>query len=208
MSQLQQAILLLIIGWLFGLLSPAIVDAIKLRRENIRGRAAIKAELEQLCEILVFAAFKARKAAGSLDHPFLEWLRSNLKRDKSSAAASLRAAVEAGLSTTPEDLAKVADFMATPPDKVTVLQHYPAPLLDARVAALWSFETDYQRQLLEIHKDLMLLSDIVRQSREFFQLTFSVSAANHDLLAGNLRQSYENYAERAKIVVDHVRRLK
>ena len=208
MLELSQTILLLILGWLFGLLSPAIVDAIRLRRENVRGRAAIKAELDQLSEILVFAAFQARKAAGTMDRSFLEWLRSNLKQDNSAEACSLLVMVDSGLSATPDDLAQAVELMATPADKATILQHYPAPLLDARVAALWSFETDFQRQLLEIHKDLRLLADIVVQSCEFFRLSFTeMSSANYDLAAGNLRQSYRNYAERAKIIVDHIRRL-
>ena len=205
MPELSQTILLLVLGWLFGLLSPAIVDAIRLRRENIRGRTAIKAELNQLSEILVFAAFQARRAAGTIDRPFLEWLRLTLKSDSSVAAHSLLIAVESGLSATPDELSQVAELMATPADKATILQHYPAPLLDARVAALWSFETAFQRQLLEIHKDLRLLADIVAQSREFFRLSFNeMSSANHDLAVGNLRQSYRNYAERAKIIVDHI----
>lgn len=201
-------IFVLSLGWLLGLLSPAIVDAIRLRRENARGREALSAELSQVSELLVFAAFHAHKAGGNIDRPFLEWLRTNLKGDKSSAAASLRAAVDAGLAIPDDQLGQVAALMATPSDKVTVLQVYPAPLLDSRVSALWSFETEYQRQLLEIHKDLSLLAEIVQQSREFARLTFNeLSSANRELVAGNLRQSYLNYAERARIVVDHVRRL-
>jgi len=208
MSQISETILLLVLGWLFGLLSPAIVDAIRLRRENTRGRVAIKAELEQLSEILVFATYQATKASGTIDRPFLEWLCSSLKSNKSTSAASLRAVVEAGLSAPIEELAQAVMFMATPSDKATILQHYPAPLLDARVAALWSFETDFQRQLLEIHKDMRLLADIVQQSREFFRLSFQeMSSANHDLASDNLRQSYRNYGERARIIVDHIRRL-
>jgi hypothetical protein len=208
MPQTAETIMLLVLGWLFGLLSPAVVDAIKLRRDNVRGRAAIKAELIQLSEILVLAAFQAGKAAGTLDRPFLEWLRINLLKDKSASARSLLAAVEAGLKSTPNELAQAASLMATPADKATMLQHYPAPLLDARVSALWSFETDFQRHLLEIHKDLSLLADIVEQSREYFRLSFTeMSPANHDLASGNLRQSYSNYAERARIVVDHIGRL-
>jgi hypothetical protein len=190
------------------MLSPAIVDAIRLRRENIRGRAAIQAELDQLSELLVFGAWQARKAAGTVDPPFLEWLRTNLEHDKSESARSLALAVEKLLAAQPTDLAQAAKLMATPSDKVTMLQHYPAPLLDARVAALWSFETDLQRQLLEIHKDLRLLADIVTQSREFFRLSFNeMSSANHTLAAGNLRGTYGNYAERAVIIVDHIRNL-
>lgn len=209
MPEITQTILLLILGWLFGLLSPAVVDTIRLRRENVRGRTAIKAELDQLSEILVLAAFHARKAAGTIDRPFLEWLSLSLKRDNSAAARSLLRAVESGLSATSDDLSLTAELMATPADKATILQNYPAPLLDVRVAALWSFETTFQRKLLEIHKDLRLLADIVGLSREFFRLSFNeMSSANYDLAIGNLRQSYGNYAERAKIVVDHIERLK
>ena len=89
-----------------------------------------------------------------------------------------------------------------------MLQHYPSPLLDSRVSALWTFDTDYQRKLLEIHKNLALLHGIVEQFREYFRLTFTnLSSENHERVEDNLRLSYENYAERARIIVNQTMAL-
>ena len=89
-----------------------------------------------------------------------------------------------------------------------MLQHYPSPLLDSRVSALWTFDTEYQRKLLEIHKNLHLLAGVVEYSREFFRLTFTkLGSETYDRADGNLRQSYSNYAERAQITVDKIAAL-
>jgi hypothetical protein len=102
-----------------------------------------------------------------------------------------------------------AALMATAENKATLLQHYPAPLLDARVSALWTFDTTLQRQLLELHRNLALLDTIVDQSREFFRLTFNtLSDENYTRVSDNLKQSYSEYAERAKIIVDQIETLK
>ena len=201
-------VLVLLLGWLLGLLSPAIVDAIRGAREATRGRKAIRLELAELSRVLVFAAFLAQKAAGRIDRSFLEWLCRHLEQDTSCEAQSLLTAVRAGMGATDEEIAIGAEQMATPAGSVTALQHYSAPMLDSRVSALWSFDTDYQRKLLAIHKNLALLAAIVDQSREFWRLTFNeLSSETYDRVSGNLRQCYANYAERAQIAVDAIAAL-
>ena len=200
--------LVLILGWLLGILSPLIVDGIRGRREAARGRNAIRAELAELSEVLVAAAFQARKAAGTIDRPFLQWVAKRLREVPSPKVGSLHAAVTAALQADDEDFARWAPTLGVARGKASMLQHYPAPLLDSRVSALWTFDFPYQRKLLDIHKNIALLDAIVEQFREYFRLTFTQqSPGNHVLIADNLRQSYENYAERACIVVDRIAAL-
>jgi hypothetical protein len=90
-----------------------------------------------------------------------------------------------------------------------VLQYYPIPLLDARVSALWSFDTSFQRQLLEIRRNFAILDDVVDRSRKYFDMTFTkLEGNNHELVAGNLTQTYAVYAERAVIIVNLIKSLK
>ena len=205
MSDFAQTIALLVVGWLFGLLSPAVIEAIRYRREAERGRTAILCEIKELSSVLALATFSARKAAGSLDRPFLQWFKARISTDDSEGAKSVLGIVDSMLALPDNELSKGAASTATPDTEGTMLQRYPAPLLDARVSALWTFDTAFQRQLLEIHRNLALLDGIVELSRQYFFLTFNdLPSANHRLITGNLANSYSNYAKRAQIVIDKI----
>jgi hypothetical protein len=95
--------------------------------------------------------------------------------------------------------------MVSAPGTSSMLQYYPVPLLDARVSALWTFDTDFQRRLLEIRRNVALLDDLVDRSRKYFDLTFtSLEGINGEAVRANLNQCYEMYAHRATMVVEQI----
>ena len=90
----------------------------------------------------------------------------------------------------------------------TVLQRYPVPLLDARVSALWTFDTTFQRSLLTVRQDLYLLDDLVDRARKYMDMTFlKQEGDNYRLIQENFTQACSLYAERAKGTVDRIRTL-
>ena len=200
----------LALGWLLGLLGPVIVDGIKRRRENVLGRAAILSELTELAGVLATASYGARMRLGTVDRKFLEWLKTNLEQYATTPKLQeFIPRLRTQLSWTDDQLHAVAQHMSADDGKGTMLQHYPVPLLDARVSALWSFETSFQRQLLEIRRNVAILDDVVERSRKYFDMTFTkLEGDNYELIAGNLAQTYELYAERAMVIVDQIKSLR
>ena len=197
------------LGWLLGLLAPVIVDAIKRRRENNLGRIAITSELRELGCMLSTAAYGARMRLGTVDREFLEWLKSDLEHHASTPEfQAFVPRLRKQLSWTEEELSAVATHMSADDGKGTMLQKYPVPLLDARVSALWSFDTTFQRELLAIRQNLGMLEDVVDRSRKYFDMTFTkMEEENHRLVAENLEQTYALYAERAERIVKMIRKL-
>jgi hypothetical protein len=55
MSDFLDKLVILFIGWLLGLLGPAIVDGIRRKRENKLGRTAILSELREVGSVLAIA---------------------------------------------------------------------------------------------------------------------------------------------------------
>ena len=200
----------LALGWLLGLLGPAVVDSIRRRRENTLGRAAILMELTELAGILATAAYGARMHLGNADRQFLEWLKATL--ESCATTPKLQEFIprlRTQLSWTDDQLRVVAEHMSADDGTGKVLQHYPVPLLDARVSALWSFDTSFQRQLLEIRRNVSILDDVVDRSRKYFDMTFTkLEEDNHRLVTENLTQSYALYAERAMVIVDQIKSLR
>jgi len=198
------------LGWLLGMLGPVIVDGIKRRRENSLGRAAILTELIELAGVLSTAAYGARMRLGTADRKFLEWLKITLEQYATTPKLQeFIPRLRAQLSCTDEQLLAMAQRLSSDEGKGTMLQHYSVPLLDARVSALWSFDTSFQRQLLEIRRNVAILDDVVERSRKYFDMTFTkLEGDNYQLVTQNLTQTYELYAERAMIIVDQIKSMK
>lgn len=205
---LREKLALLVIGWLMGLLAPAIVDAIKRRRDNARGREAILSELREVGTTLSLAAYGVRTDEGRVSREFLEWLKSDFEHYAiTTEFQHVVPAIRNLLALNDDQLLAVNREFAAKPAVGSVLQHVAAPLLDSRVSALWSFDTDFQRRLLEIKHNLALLDDLVDRSRLYFDLTFTVKGPNHQLVCENFKLACAKYGERAERVVRLIRTL-
>jgi hypothetical protein len=206
---LPEKITLLVLGWPFGLLSPVIVDAIRKRRENRLGRQALLSELREVGSTLALAAYGIRMDHGKVDRHFLDWLKSDMERFSiSTDLQGMVPRLRSLLTITDDDLAKLNEANAKQSSKATMLQRVSAPLLDSRVAALWTFDTSFQRQLLEIKHHLALLDDLVERSRKYFDMTFGkLEGENFRLVQENLEQACSEYGRRAELVVGKIRKL-
>lgn len=208
-----EKVVLIVLGWLLGLGAPIITDSIKRRRENALGRAALLVELREIAYKLALAAHGVYMQRGTMDRSKLEWLKSALERyagahDPQPLLESMRKQ----LAMTDQEIAATSKAFVKLQKSGMVLQKYGVPLLDARVSALWSFDTAFTRELLEIRTNLDMLSDLVDRSRHFSDLTFGkLEGDNYRLVLENVEQCWELYADRARQVVsriDHLRRAR
>lgn len=114
----METLLVLVFGWLLGLLGPAIVDRARRAREAGRDRRAIRAELSELNGVLDLAAFQAHKAAGRIDRAVLEWLTRNLQGDSSREGKSLLNTARVVSQGTDDEIAIATQLLATPGGQV------------------------------------------------------------------------------------------
>jgi hypothetical protein len=197
------------LGWLLGLLGPIIVDAIKRRRENALGREALLSELREVGCLLATAAYGVHRHRGTIDRAFLEWLKVDLERHAvSEQFQAFVPNIRKQLAWSDEEISRVATHMATDKGVGTVLQRYPVPLLDARVSALWTFDTSFQRGLLSIRQNMHFLDDLVDRTRKLHDMTFTkLEGDNHERIVENIDQACDLYAQRAVRTVNLIREL-
>ena len=208
MTDLPEKIALLFVGWLLGILGPIVVDVVRQRKENALGRGAILTELNELAAMLSLAAYTVRSDLGIVDRTFLEWIKKDLElHAKTPEVQKHITYFRTQLSWSDEEREKLSNHLVNRKGKATVMQHYPVPLLDARVSAMLSFSTKFQRQLLQIRRNVALLDDLVDRSRNYHDLTFKVEGDNHRLVVENQNQACAEYANRAKLTVDLIRTL-
>lgn len=204
-----EKLLLVVVGWLLGLLGPAIVDHIRRQRENKLGRAAILAELHNVGGVLAVAVHAVRMQDGNIDREHLQWLKDCVDSGERSADFSKwKASLATQLEWSDAEIASYAALGKKKDGKSSVMQKYPVPLLDSRVSALWSFDTDFQLRLLEIRQLMHRLDDLVERSRKLQDMTFmNLSDFNRPLVEGNIEQTATFYGQTAKRVVDKIAAL-
>lgn len=204
-----EKILFLLLGWAFGLLGPAIVDAIKRQREVIQVRNALLGELHEVKYRLALSAYYTEKRFGAVDRPYLQWLRCivlEYKGDKPKD--SILALVDGQLGMTDDQIALIAKRELADSESGLTLKKYLVPLLDSRIPSLWFFESRFQQLLLEVRAELNLLNEEVDQARYYFGLTFTkLEGDNPARVHGNLTESYRQIAKRAKLAVDKISNL-
>lgn len=199
-----ETIALLFLGWLLGLLAPIIVDAQRRKREDGLGRVAIKTELANLRVKLAFAACTIEEHQGNMTRVMLEWVVKHLGTPHSDQKLTLvSSALKELLEAPDEQLSQYFTSKKARPGKSISLQRYSTPLLDARVSALWSFDTASQRVLLEIRSALDITSEIVERATYFTNLTFQkLENGNHQRALENVSGCYDQYAAQAKRIVE------
>lgn len=193
----------LLLGWLLGLLSPIISDAIKRRRENLQAKQAMRSELHEVSYKLALAAHSIDIHQGVVTRQSLEWLKKHLEGYAGILpSTSILEGARIQLSWSDEQLQAYVAQTAKYTESLC-LQKYGIPMIDSRVSALWSLENRLQRLLLEIRTGFDMLNDLVDRSRHYSDLTFTkLEAENRKRVIENLEQTYSEYAKRARKLVE------
>src|SRR2546428_7651163 len=112
MNDTYEKIVLIIVGWLLGLLGPAIVDSIRKRREAREAKTAIWTELQELQFRLVSTVSQLEMRYGNANKEFLAWLKSVLEKYRGiNSTEVMLKTIESSESLTEEELAQGAHLL-------------------------------------------------------------------------------------------------
>jgi hypothetical protein len=197
----------LALGWLLGLLSLPIGDAIRRRYERRQLIAALKAELVELRYTMALVADNMRSTTGTRDDAFLGWLESTVVAY--TGADPEQPKFLAALRLLKKQLAG-----ATPPKRTAAtsglnLKTYDLPFLDSQVHRLSICPMAFQQQVLQIKAQLDLFNSETDFLMRQFELTFnpSLDAGNRSIVQTNLQSGYARLGRSAINIADLVARL-
>jgi len=203
-----EQIALFTLGWLGGVLSPALIEAIKSRRETVAVLDAVKTELNEISYRLVLASYSIEQHLGSADRKFLKWVQKSMAfyygQEPTETIATY---IRTQLSWTDEQLALHVASEASQGVKALTIPKFKLPFTDARVPGWHALPASIRLALLAIQTDISLVNDAVDQSRTYFNLTFTKLESNHATVVGNLRGAYVQYGKRCKLAAERMQRL-
>ncbi len=200
------------LGWLFGLLSPAITNEIKNRREANALKTALLTELHELQYRLVLMVFRIESKYGQLNHDFFKWAQGVLIDYKGvNSSEVLLNTIGPLLKLTGEEMKTYVEYAKQGDQLKSALsiKKYSLPLLESSFASLSQLNPILRGRLLEIKNHIGFMNEIVDDARYYFKLSFQngISQDNYAIANANMIDSYKTYSSQARVVVSIVTKI-
>jgi hypothetical protein len=195
-------LLLVLLGFLLGVLGPVITDYLRTQRRTTELMKTIQRELIEIQYIMAILAFLMYHKVGEMPE-FMNWLWRIIEPYRGPEFDASFIEGLAGLRAAPEetrrDLMRLSSAGA---DKGKTLKEETIPLLDAHVADLWTFPIRFQVAAINVKRHLNIYNQHVRYMQTLFDKTFSADEENGKILRSNLESGYRQLAQIARRVAD------
>jgi hypothetical protein len=199
--EIYYQILLILLGWLLGILSPALIDTINngYRRKSLK--IAIITELKDTKIRLTMMSFLIRNQIGGFDKIYCDWLYKCIENYSGFENFDpLKKFLD-----TPElkDEKKINLILKYLNDnakgKAISLKKINTELLDANFPNIHLFEILFQTKIFELKYSLNILDDEIQRAREYLIMTFdsSITNDNYNIIINEIQIMYKHIDEMA-----------
>lgn len=210
MSAALTATLFIFLGWLLGLLSPAVVEAIKKRHRNREIREAILSELIEARYRLAISAYALESRYVRHDRKLLEWFLPIAEGYRGpNPSTAIVNSVRNQLNTLSDaQFEELSRRTKAEEGGASTVKKFKVPYLESKLADVGIFDEKSQRLFLDIRSHFDLYNDHVDEHRLYFNLTFSnLSEANYEIASQGVYNSYQHLSTRARIIIDRINEL-
>jgi hypothetical protein len=202
-------LLMLVLGWLLGLVAPLISDRItqgqETRKELVPG---VRSDLIELQFKLGFLRYALAIRFGTYDGEFLKWLKP-IVDDYNQIYPDQKVfpEIDERLKMTDAQLAALAQASQSDTSKAGIsLRKYDIAFIESQLDKLGRLDVETHRLILVIRARLGYLNEMVDEARVYFRLTFeNISDKNHEQIVDNINGVCRVYGENARDVVDLIR---
>ncbi|EWG99933.1 hypothetical protein Q427_22255 [Halomonas sp. BC04] len=208
----MREIAFLILGWLLGLLSPLIVDAVRRKRIRRDLVKAIKTESEDLQSRVVVSSFLLAQRYGDLSREYLNWLSPKLQAYRGCEPIQrIRDLVDHLISAPDEEFNAMREHMRAEPEVGLSLKRFSASLIETAAPQIIHFPSEYQRRIHEFKNQMYAMNQEIERATVSLDRTFdsSLSDENHERVKNDLESKYifiqgmcERVADRLQDIID------
>lgn len=199
-------VLLILLGWVLGMVSTLIVAVIQRKAQLAEINGAILAELDELRNGLAWMSFKIVARAGKVDRSYLSWFGqiTNQYRGPKRDARLEEALAKLSHLSNEQLQAEVATIH--PQGRALGLKRLLTPAVTANLHHLGGFPEEYQRLLYDVVRQAEAINQEIAQADHFFKLTFdtSLDAANREIVQSNLEEAYSMINKVAKWTIESI----
>ena len=198
-------LLILLVGWGLGLLSPLITNGIQARGKAKKLQQSILAEIDEFRIIMAGVIYSVKSNVNALDHELIAYL---LPIYESSNSVKEYEGMFNGLKemqkVSPEDLHIAQMHYAS--HRFLSLKKYDLPYLKAKMEELSGLDDKFQRRAFELLSLIMMFNEDIDLARDFHKLTYdaSILPERQQEIAEELMDQYDTIANRAKIILKKI----
>lgn len=212
MSTEIQAVLMLILGWLLGLLSPSIINYIQDKKKATKIKKSLLSEIEE-CQInMANIAYLIESKYVAINHKLFDDLINiyenyngiNNYNDKLTRFKELKELPK-------EELEKYSKkLLYENMDKSLSFKKYDLPYLKSRMNDISLLDENVQSNLLQLNFKLNLFNSEVEESKFHYQLTFSseISEENQEINKQILKEKQLVILGQIKKIITLITKLK
>ncbi|MCK4905890.1 hypothetical protein KAS42_06615 [bacterium] len=199
-------IVYLLIGWSLGLLSPLVLGWIQEQKRKKAIKKSIFVEFEDLKHRLACSIFQVKIRAGKIDKVFLGWIEPIICSYKGPHKNENISTYISKLKNSEEAHLKVLSELRANTNKSLSFKKYPLYFLNSQINSLTLFIPEFQQTALDILTQLNMLHEDIDNVVHYHKKTFDSSLTPENLkrVKKNLEIGHEDYARRAKVLVDTI----
>ncbi|HUK99391.1 MAG TPA: hypothetical protein VLX29_00895 [Nitrospirota bacterium] len=199
----------ILMGWLLGMLSPAIVNNIQKKYTKKALHKGICTEFDELRYILIFNCYILGKISGNYDRNFLQWFIQNAEvysGDEGIIDITLPAVKKLLEFNDAALAAYVTSERERRSSNILSLKKINATFTDLNLSELSIFNVDYQSLLLGLKRLIDNINDETTKVENLCNMTFdsSVSRDNYEIISKNINDKYSQIQSMSITLVNKI----
>lgn len=186
-------ILYILFGWLLGLLSPTIINAIKDSRDTKKFLVAAKSELSDLQFQLCITGMLLAQQYGELNRKYLVEAKNILNAyEGGDKPESILKFIDAMLEASEEDFNAMAAHLRADDGVGLSLKNHSTILIDSNAVQVSRLPIELQSKIYEFKTALNIYNQEVLLAKESMKLTYdsTLSDINHQRVTEGLSAKY------------------
>lgn len=195
-------IIILLLGWSLGLLSPLITNMINDKIKMKELKQCIFLELDELRILLAILRYQLESKYNKLSIELIDYLIPIFENSKGmNSTENTLKALKKFKTLSEEEFNQIIENYKVPGS--LSIKKLDIPFLKSKIEELGVFDTDLQRQLLNINYMLDLYNRQVEENRYYYKMTFdgNISDENHIIVSESLNQSYNELTLRVRVLM-------
>jgi hypothetical protein len=181
----------IILGWLFGLLSPVIVSRITRRYKRKDLHAGIIKEINHINLRLIFAYDLLSKRTGTYNQEQVAWLLKQYESLEHTDPLKIKA-YRIQTTATPQEFEVIKAQLITPKGTGLTLQKIQLLFINMHLANFSLFSPDFQSEIFELKSRVEILNSQIEVAEKYFFMTFdsNIKPANLPLIKADIEAKY------------------
>ncbi len=205
----MESVGLIIIGWLFGVLTPAVSEFIQKPIHRRQIKKCLDIEFHRLRFQLTSSVSDIGVSRELFDRQILEKFQAMERQDRSPLYdESLHELLDKFLRLSDEGLL-TALRSGRDPNAAFTFKKLSLPFLSSSLSRLQLFSHDYQRRALEVAADLSLINDSIDYAALNIDRTFDQNFSEHNrkMIMGNVDCAYKTIFSVTLKIADNIEAL-